>query len=62
MCGTLPLLRLSPADGSLLARALGNVAFPITVGFLLYLAVHALLRSPELAALRRRRGSDGSGS
>lgn len=58
MCVSLPFLRLSPADGSLVARALGNVAFPITIGFLLYLAVHALLRSPELAALRRRRGSD----
>ena len=35
--------------------ALGNVAFPITVGMAIYLVVHLLLRSPELQALRRRR-------
>lgn len=55
MCVSLPFLRLSSNDATLLARALGNVAFPITVGMLLYLGVHLLLRSPELQALRRRR-------
>lgn len=55
MCVLLPFLRLAPASGSLGARALGNVAFPMLVGVVVYVAAHALLRSPELAALRRKK-------
>lgn len=55
MCSALPLLRVAPADASLGARGLGNVLLPITVGMLIYLAVHLLLRSPELRAMRSRR-------
>ncbi|MFY9341083.1 MAG: murein biosynthesis integral membrane protein MurJ [Planctomycetota bacterium] len=55
MCALLPFLRLVPPDGRLLARAFGNVAFPIVAGIAVYVLVHWLLRSPELAALRRRR-------
>ena len=55
MCAALPFLRLADPDARLLVRALGNVAFPIAAGVVVYLAAHALLRSPELAALRRRR-------
>jgi peptidoglycan biosynthesis protein MviN/MurJ (putative lipid II flippase) len=57
MCAVLPFVRLFGPDERLLLRALGNVAFPIGVGMLVYLAVHVLLRSPELQALRRRRGT-----
>lgn len=55
MCAALPYLKLAPTDGSLGARALGNVAFPMLVGFFVYVAAHALLRSPELRALRRKK-------
>ncbi|MCU0862651.1 MAG: murein biosynthesis integral membrane protein MurJ [Planctomycetes bacterium] len=55
MCASLPWLRLAAADAGLLARALGNVAFPITIGMIVYVLVHVLLRSPELGALRRKR-------
>ena len=55
MCVVLPFARLAPDDGSLLERAIGDVALPIGVGMLVYLAAHWLLRSPELRALRRRR-------
>lgn len=57
MCVVLPFTKLAAAEDRLSARALGNVAFPIVVGMAVYLAVHWLLRSPELAALRRRRGA-----
>jgi putative peptidoglycan lipid II flippase len=55
MCVVLPFCKLAAPGDRLLARAFGNVAFPIVVGIAVYVAVHALLRSPELAALRRRR-------
>ncbi|MEO6597891.1 MAG: murein biosynthesis integral membrane protein MurJ [Planctomycetota bacterium] len=55
MCATIPFVKLAPADASLLARAFGNVAWPIGVGMVVYLLGHVLLRSPELRALRRRR-------
>ena len=55
MCALLPFLRLFGPEERLLLRALGNVAFPIGVGMLVYLGMHVLLRSPELQALRRRR-------
>lgn len=55
MCAVLPLLRVAPAGSSTLARALGNVALPITVGMVVYAIAHLALRSPELAGLRRRR-------
>jgi len=55
MAGSLPFLRLFDGDAPLLHRALGNVAFPILVGIAIYVAMHVLLRSPELTALRRRR-------
>ncbi|HEX5050554.1 MAG TPA: murein biosynthesis integral membrane protein MurJ [Planctomycetota bacterium] len=61
MCVTLPFVKLAPADGSLLARALGNVAWPIGFGMAVYVLVHVLLRSPELRALRRRRRRDAAG-
>lgn len=55
MCALLPVLRLAPEDASLGWRALGDVALPIVVGIAVYLLVQALLRAPELQALRRRR-------
>ena len=55
MCVALPFLRLADAHDRLLWRSLGNVAFPIVAGVVVYVVAHALLRSPELAALRRRR-------
>ena len=55
MCGVLPFARVAPNDGSLLARALGDVALPIAAGIVVYVGMHVLLRSPELRALRRRR-------
>lgn len=54
MCALLPFLRLAAPDGTLLARALGNVAFPILCGIVVYVLAHVLMRSPELRALRRR--------
>ncbi|HEX6811569.1 MAG TPA: murein biosynthesis integral membrane protein MurJ [Planctomycetota bacterium] len=59
MCAVLPFVRIAPADATLLARALGNVALPIGIGVLVYVLAHVLLRSPELHALRRRRGTAG---
>jgi putative peptidoglycan lipid II flippase len=60
MCAVLPWIRFAANDASLAARALGNVAAPITIGMVVYLLVHLLLRSPELQALqRRRRRADG---
>lgn len=55
MAATLPWLRWCPASAPLWQRALGNVAWPIAAGIAVYLLAHALLRSPELAALRNRR-------
>ncbi|MBL8748607.1 MAG: murein biosynthesis integral membrane protein MurJ [Planctomycetes bacterium] len=55
MCSALPFVKLVPKDASLGARALGNVAFPIVVGIVIYLIAHVLLKSPELAAIRRKR-------
>lgn len=55
MCAVLPYVRVAPAGASLLWRALGDLALPMVVGMLVYLAAHVLLRSPELRALRRRR-------
>ncbi|MBL9079224.1 MAG: murein biosynthesis integral membrane protein MurJ [Planctomycetes bacterium] len=55
MCAVLPFARCAPDDASLLWRGLGDVAAPIGTGIVVYLAVHLLLRSPELRALRRRR-------
>ena len=55
MCGVLPLLRVVGPDGRAWQKALGNVALPIAAGMVVYLLVHVLLRSPELATLRRRR-------
>ena len=55
LCLVLPFTRVAPADGSWLAKTLGNVALPIGVGIAVYVLAHVLLRSPELGALRRRR-------
>jgi len=60
MCAVLPFVKVAPPGSTLLSRALGNVALPIGVGVLVYLLVHVLLRSPELRALRRSQGSEGS--
>jgi putative peptidoglycan lipid II flippase len=54
MCAALPFLRMTPSDGSLLARALGNVLLPIVAGMGIYLLAHVLMRSPEVRALLRR--------
>jgi len=54
MCAVIPMMRIAPDDGSLLARATGNLMLPIGVGMLVYLAAHILMRSPELRALRRK--------
>lgn len=63
MCALLPFVQLAAPDDRLLVRAFGNVALPMLVGVLAYLAAHVLLRSPELAALRgRRRAANGSGT
>ncbi len=56
MCAVLPFVKVAPAGGTLLARALGNVVLPIVIGIFVYVLAHWLLRSPELRALRRRRG------
>ncbi len=55
MCAALPFLKLANEGEGVLARGLGNVAFPIVIGMVVYAGVHWLLRSPELRALRRRR-------
>jgi hypothetical protein len=55
MCCALPFLRLASPDSRWLARAFGNVAFPIVAGMAIYVLAHLLMRSPELAVLRRRR-------
>jgi putative peptidoglycan lipid II flippase len=55
MCAVLPFARVAAPTDGLLARALGNVALPIVLGMVVYVGVHVALRSPELAALRRRR-------
>ena len=60
MATALPFLRLFDGDAPLLHRALGNVAFPILVGIAIYVAMHVLLRSPELGALRRRKRGAGA--
>jgi putative peptidoglycan lipid II flippase len=57
MCAVLPFLRVAAPSDRLMARAFGNVVLPIVVGIAIYVGTHVLLRSPELAALRRRRGS-----
>jgi putative peptidoglycan lipid II flippase len=54
MCAVIPFARALPADASRTARALGNVLLPIVVGMVVYVAVHALLQSPELDAVRAR--------
>ncbi len=54
MCATLPLLRFAADDASLATRALGNIAAPIAGGMAVYFVCQLLLRSPELAFLRRR--------
>lgn len=55
MCIALPFLRLAAPHDRLLWRALGNVAFPIVCGMIVYVVAHVLMRSPEFAALRKRR-------
>ena len=35
-------------------RAVGDLALPIGLGVAVYVSAHALMRSPELRALRRR--------
>ncbi len=56
MCAVLPFAKVCSRDAHTLARAFGNVGLPIVVGMVVYLLAHVLLRSPELSALRRRRG------
>ncbi|MBL8755088.1 MAG: murein biosynthesis integral membrane protein MurJ [Planctomycetes bacterium] len=60
MCLVLPFVKACGPEARTMARAFGNVALPIVVGLLVYLLAHVLLRSPELQALRRRRGGAGS--
>lgn len=55
MAASLPWLRWAPADGTRAERALGNVAFPIVLGALVYFVVLWAMRAPELRALRRLR-------
>jgi len=55
MCAVLPLVTICAATAPRWQRALGNVALPIGLGMVVYFAVHLLLRSPEMKALRRRR-------
>jgi putative peptidoglycan lipid II flippase len=55
MCMVLPLVSVCSAEASRWHRGLGNVVLPIGVGMAIYFAVHLLLRSPEMAALRRRK-------
>jgi len=55
MCLVIPFARVVGPEGKTWEKALGNVALPMIVGMVVYLLVHVLQRSPELAALRRRR-------
>ena len=54
MCAVVPLTRAAADDDSLLVRAVGNLALPISIGVVTYLAAHVVMKSPELKALRRR--------
>jgi putative peptidoglycan lipid II flippase len=54
MCAVIPFLRVAGPEASLLVRACGNLLLPIGASMLVYLAVHLLLRSPELRVLRRK--------
>lgn len=54
MCAVVPLARVADADSALWIRAAGNLALPVGLGITVYIGAHALMRSPELRALRRR--------
>jgi hypothetical protein len=56
MAVALPFLRVAGPDDHLLARAFGNLVLPITAGIAIYSVAHRVMRSPELRALRWRRG------
>jgi putative peptidoglycan lipid II flippase len=55
MAVALPFLRVASPGDRLLVRAFGNLVLPITVGIVVYLVAHRVMRSPELRALRWRR-------
>ncbi len=54
MCAVVPFVQVADEDASLLWRAVGDLALPIGLGVAVYVGAHALMRSPELRALRRR--------
>jgi peptidoglycan biosynthesis protein MviN/MurJ (putative lipid II flippase) len=60
MCGAIWLVHPGRAPAGKWDQALWFVAVPILVGIGAYFAVHLLMRSPELGALRRRRGAPGA--
>ncbi len=53
MCAVVPFVRVGSPESSLWARAAGNLALPVALGIAVYVGAHALMRSPELRALRR---------
>lgn len=53
MCAVVPFVRVGTPESSLWARAAGNLALPVALGIAVYVGAHALMRSPELRALRR---------
>lgn len=55
MAIALPLAQAAPTGAGLLVRGLLDVALPILVGIVVYVAVHVALRSPEFAVLLRSR-------
>ena len=56
MCVVVPFAQVAGDDAALLERAVGDVGLPVLVGVAVYVGAHVLMRSPELKALRRRRG------
>jgi len=56
MCVVVPFTQVAGDDAALLERAVGDVGLPVLVGVTVYVGAHVLMRSPELKALRRRRG------
>jgi putative peptidoglycan lipid II flippase len=55
MCLSIWLVRPAGAAATRLSLGVSYVGVPIAVGIAVYMLAHVLLRSPELAALRRRR-------
>ena len=55
MSGCVLACQFGSEQAGLATRILGRLALPIVVGILTYVLTQALLKSPELAAVRRRR-------